>query len=145
MSKEINYNLVPINFMYCANGNCLQQNNCLRKLALQAIPTDRLIINTFNPAAYPKEGTNCVHFKENTLQRFALGITHLLDNLPHASALEVRTRLISYFGKNMYYRMKRKERYIAPREQMAIAKMFKNCGITENAIFDEYFNLFDWE
>ena len=79
------------------------------------------------------------------MQRFALGITHLLDNLPHASALEVRTRLISYFGKNMYYRMKRKERYIAPREQMAIAKMFKNCGITKKAVFDEYFNLFDWE
>lgn len=145
MSKEINYNLVPVNFMYCTNDNCLQQTNCLRKLATQTIPANRLIINTLNPLAYPKDGIACSQFKENVLQKYALGITHLLDNMPHVLAIEIKTKLIAHFGKNMYYRMKRKERYITPKEQKDITKIFRSKNYTQEVVFDEYYNLFDWE
>ena len=145
MSVKINYDLVPVHFMYCANNECLQHNKCLRKTAMEVIPTNRLTVNVFNPMAYPNANEPCVYYKENILHRYALGFDRLMDELPHAMALKMRSRMISYYGKSMYYRFKRKERYITPKEQKIIAQLFKDSGYKNEIAFDNYSDLHNWD
>ena len=50
-------------------------------------------------------------------KRFALGITHLLDNVPHKEALGIKRELMAELNRTTYYRCYRKERLLKPKEQ----------------------------
>lgn len=40
------------------------------------------------------------------MKRYASGITHLLDKIPHAEALVIKREIYNFLGRNMYYRIK---------------------------------------
>ena len=77
--------------------------------------------------------------------RFAMGITHLLDKLPHSEAVIVKSLLYDLLKRNMYYRIKNKERSIRPSEQESIRQIFLSRGITDEPVFDEYIEQYDWD
>lgn len=145
MSVKINYDLVPVHFMYCANNECLQHGKCLRNEAMKVIPTNRLTINVINPTAYPHASEPCDYFKENVLHKYALGFDLLFNELPHALAIKMRSNMIGRFGKNMFYRFKRKERYITPKEQRIIVQLFRDNGYKNEIVFDNYSDLHNWD
>ena len=62
-------------------------------------------------------------------KRFALGITHLLDNVPHKEALGIKRELMAELNRTTYYRCYRKERLLKPKEQEYIRQLFLNRGI----------------
>ena len=64
---------------------------------------------------------------------------HLLDNIPHATAVIIRKRdILSDGGRSMYYRIRNKERLLHPEEQKQIAAIFIKHGIKYEPTFDIY-------
>lgn len=69
---------------------------------------------------------------------------HLLDNIPHATAVIIRKEIYSLMGRSMYYRIRNKERLLHPEEQKQIAAIFIKHGIKYEPTFDIYIEKYDW-
>lgn len=83
-------------------------------------------------------------FQITNQKRIALGITNLLDNVPHKTALLLRRQMVEHFGKTLYYRFLRKENELLPEHQIFIKQLFEQNGINEEPVFDSYRESFDW-
>lgn len=145
MEKDFNYTSAPKVYLFCLNAQCPQAAQCLRYQASQHINPERVIISVINPAHLTGITKECSYFQPNRLARYALGITHLLDKLPHTDALRLKKEIYNHFQRNMYYRIYNKERLIHPREQEFIRKLFLQIGIEEEPLFDEYIDKYDWD
>ena len=102
MSPDFNYSEVPATFLHCLNKQCKHS---------------------------AKE--SCPYFMADKKKRFALGITHLLDNVPHKEALGIKRELMAELNRTTYYRCYRKERLLKPKEQEYIRQLFLKRGIKE--------------
>lgn len=100
MKNEFDYQEVPYDFAHCLNDQCTQVNHCLRHLAAANSTSIRKFFPIVNPAHYPKERDKCPFFKSQIKKRIALGITNLLDNVPHKTALLLRRQMVEHFGKH---------------------------------------------
>lgn len=86
----------------------------------------------------------CPFFKADKKDRYALGITHLLDDLPHNKAIAIKRAMNENFSKGTFYRIQKKERLIAPNEQNIIRQIFIQYGIHADPLFDKYIEQYDW-
>jgi len=131
--------------MYCTFAQCVRANDCLRRQMMARITTSGpLSIVIVNPARIPGDGADCPHFQADCIVRFALGVTHLLDNIPYSKIRPLKRELISYFKKTTYYRIQEKERRISPGEQAFIRQLFARYEINEEPRFDRYIDEYDW-
>lgn len=46
--------------------------------------------------------------------------------------------MISHFGRGMYYRFYRKERFFDPEQQEYVRRLFRQKGIKEEPVFESY-------
>lgn len=145
MKPNLTYDQIPFNFVYCLHSQCPKAADCLRHKLLALVPSERMAIDTINPAHIAAHQDECPHFMPDRTVRFAIGITHLLDKMPHSEAVIIRNLLYGFFQRNMYYRIKNKERSIKPSEQESIRQIFLSRGITEQPVFDEYIDQYDWD
>ena len=53
-------------------------------------------------------------------------------------------QMLEHFGRNAYYRFRRKEQLITPSEQKYIRQLFRKKGITDEPIYDEYVERYEW-
>ena len=144
MNPNFNYNSVPYNFAYCFSDKCEHNAKCLRYQIAVHIPAEYGVISVINPLYRKPEGCDCPYFKVDQLKQFALGITHLLDKIPHSEAIVIKQQMIDHFQRSTYYRYWRKERLISPDEQEYIYQLFLKHGITNKPVFDEYVEQYDW-
>ncbi|MCD8183408.1 MAG: DUF6078 family protein [Bacteroides sp.] len=145
MEKDFDYNSIPKTYLYCLNAKCTRFAKCLRyQAAIHANPK-LASISVVNPSYIAGQEKDCPHFQPDRLSRFALGITNLLDKIPHAQAVRLRDSLYSHLGRSMYYRIRNRERLIHPEEQEFIRQLFLRYGIKEKPVFDEYVELYDWK
>lgn len=144
MEKDFNYHEVPYTFMHCIHTSCVRANDCLRYRVMQHATPDRASITIVNPVQIPENGNDCPHFFADQKARYALGITHLLDNIPHKVAVQIRNILYMYFQRNIYYRIRNQERLIKPAEQDYIRQVFLKKGINEEPVFDTYIEQYEW-
>ncbi|MEG1564943.1 MAG: DUF6078 family protein [Bacteroides sp.] len=144
MKSDFDYSSVPYDFAHCFIEQCPLATECLRhQVALHVSPQCETL-TIVNPAI-PAHGTNsCPYFKTDKLVHYASGISSLLNNLIYAEAISIKQRLLDHFGRNTYYRFKRKERLISPSEQAYISQLFRDKGITEEPKYDEYVDQYDW-
>ncbi|MDL2222785.1 DUF6078 family protein [Bacteroidales bacterium OttesenSCG-928-M11] len=138
MKKSINYKEVPQNYVHCLNTACKRANDCLRFMVGQAVPDDVTLFTTINPSAINALGGECQYFEPIKLIRYALGITHLYDNMSHAKYVQVKNAIHKYFGHARYYRIYNKLYYITPEQQDFIRDLFRKEGVEEEPVFDEY-------
>ncbi len=144
MKPDFDYSTVPYGYVHCLNRQCQHATNCLRhQVALRASPDCTTFI-VVNPSHVAPNGEECSYFAPDRLQQFALGITHLLDNVSYSNAVIIKKQMIDFFEKATYYRCWRRERLIKPDEQAYIRKLFLDKGITENPLFDEYVEQYEW-
>lgn len=144
MKPDFDYNSVPHGFIHCLNGQCPQANNCLRHQIALRIPSECKTITIINPSYASATDKQCSYFMPDRTLRFARGITHLLDNIPHRNAMHIKEKMIAHFNRTTYYRFWRKERLIHPKEQEYIRQLFHNQGITDDPAFDAYEERYDW-
>lgn len=144
MLQEFDYSSVPHKFIHCLNGQCKHANSCLRYQVTRYIPEQRSNFIIANPACTTPEGETCPFFMSDQRETFALGITHLLDDIPHQEVKVIKRQLIACLNKATFYRCWRKERLIKPAEQEQIRQIFLRNGITTPPRFDEYVEEYDW-
>lgn len=142
--ENFDYSLVPYSFMHCIHASCVHANDCLRYRVMQHATSDRESLSIVNPARIPGNGNKCRHFLADKKVQFALGITHLLNNVPYNKALEIKRELKSYLERSTYYRIRNKERLIKPEEQNYIRQLFLRKGINEEPVFDAYIEQYEW-
>ena len=111
MNTQIDFNDIPKNYLYCTHNKCPRHNKCLRYQATLCMP--------------------------QTLPYYSV-VDHLLDNIPHATAVIIRKEIYSLMGRSMYYRIRNKERLLHPEEQKQIAAIFIKHGIKYEPTFDIY-------
>lgn len=143
MKKDFNYNDVPEGYIHCLNAQCSCSSKCLRfqlaTLAGKGIPYFTIV----NPS-YTAGQERCNYFRPNHLIRYALGITHLYDELTHIKYLKIKKVLHDYFGHSHYYRIYNKQLLINPKDQDFIRKTFLEEGIETEPLFDEYIEKYDF-
>lgn len=144
MKSEYDYQLLPETFAHCLNEQCERADGCLRRQAALRMPAERGIVTIVNPAHITPTGEDCSYFKADCLLRFARGITHLLDQVPHSDAVVIKQQLLSHFGRTHFYRFWRKERLLSPGQQEYIRQLFLKRGISGDPVFDEYVEQYEW-
>ena len=143
--KEFDYTSVPPTFLHCIHTQCSRADNCLRHNLMQHVIPDRAAIRIVNPTTIPENTENCPQFFPDRKMQFALGITHLLDNIPYSKAKNIRSGIYNYLQRNSYYRTLHKERLITPDEQNFIRQLFLEYEIKEEPQFDRYVEQYKWE
>lgn len=143
MEPYFDYNSVPHDFIHCSNQQCPHAQECLRYFVMQHLPPECETIRTITPA-YPN-GKECRYFLSSEKQKFARGIKHIYDNLPHQKAVEIKKNIINHFGKTLYYRIWREEYLITPAQQRYIQGVFRRKGIMEAPEYDAILNQYAWE
>lgn len=144
MNKKTSYDNVPKDFLYCIHDKCPRRDNCLRYQVTLDVSPKLSHYTTLNPKYITGNENECDFFKPNETTRFALGMNHLLDNVPHAVALTMRKDIYALMGRSMYYRILNEERTLHPIEQEQIADIFRKHGIKSPLVFDKYVDKYDW-
>lgn len=93
MLKNFNYSQVPNGYAHCFNDKCKKAEECLRHQITYHIPEDIRTIIVLNPVITSPKG-ECKEFIPCVPQKNAVGITHLLDNLPYSTARDIKNELI---------------------------------------------------
>ena len=145
MKPDFDYSTVPYNFVHCLRTECPHAAECLRYQVALRVPGKCETINVVSPSYTPPKGKECAYFLKDCMQRFAMGIKHMLDKLPHTDAMIIKKQMINYFSRTVYYRHWRNERAFSPKEQAYIRKLFLRRGITEEPIYEEYIEQYLWE
>jgi len=144
MHTDFDYSAVPHNYAHCVFAECVRAGDCLRRKVMLRATSDPQLITIINPMSVPGNGQNCPHFHADRTSRFAMGITHLLDDVPHSKAKKLHNEIYGYFQRNTYYRIFNKERLIKPAEQAYIRKLFQKYNIAEEPQFDRFVDQYDW-
>ncbi len=144
MEPESKFDSAPRGFAYCMDGQCRHAAECLRYLASQRLTPERKVFSIVNPACTTPQADSCPFFKEKRTIRYALGMTRLLDNLPHNKAVAVRQSVNACFSKGTLYRIRKMERFITPEEQRLIHSIFVQNGIDTEPVFDRYVDQYVW-
>ncbi|NDV81589.1 DUF6078 family protein [Bacteroides sp. 51] len=144
MKENFDYTQVPYNYVHCLHAQCGRAAGCLRFLVTQQAGSEVRHFSVFNPAHVIGKEEECPHFQEDRMACFALGITHLFDNVPYTKALKIKKMLYFRLKRNTYYRIQRKERQLTPEELSMIREVFRNEGIQEEPAFDELIYKYDW-
>lgn len=144
MDPNIKYESVPHDFPYCLNEQCKHSDKCLRYLTSKQLTQKRTVFSIVNPACTTPQADNCPYFKADKLDRYALGVTHLLDDLPHNKAVAIKRAINANFSKGTFYRIQKKERLITPDEQNIIRQLFIQYGVHTEPLFDTYIEQYDW-
>lgn len=61
-----------------------------------------------NPDCTTPQADTCPFFKADQKDRYALGITQLLDDLPHNKAIAIKRAMNTKFSKGTLYRIQKK-------------------------------------
>ncbi|WP_288205634.1 DUF6078 family protein [uncultured Parabacteroides sp.] len=144
MKPESKYESVPHNFAYCLNNQCKNSAKCLRYLTSKQLSPERQVFSIVNPACTMPDEGNCPFFKADQKVRYAKGITHLLDELPHNKAIAIKRQIYAYLKKGTFYRIRNKERLISPDEQNEIRRIFLRHSIYTDPNYDEFVEQYDW-
>ena len=144
MKADFNYADFPATFAQCFNEQCRRCDSCLRHQMALRVPKERAGLYIINPGYLESlSGETCRFFLLDQPQRFAIGITGLFDDLPVRKANIIKGQIMSYMGRSNFYRCKRKERMVKPKEQAYIKKLFLRQDIEDEPKYDEYREYYD--
>ena len=138
MEENFDYQAVPCGFTHCFNNQCPKGEKCLHCLVAMHSTNQYPTLSVVNPNCIPEDANACSFYKPVRKIRVAWGVKHLLDNVPHKDAEVLKSQMLGYFGRGMYYRFYRKEKYLSPEQQEYIRRIFRQKGIIEEPAFDSY-------
>ena len=144
MTPHFDFSEVPYSFGLCAAENCPKASTCLRRIAMQYAPVNRIFLPTMNPNRIIAGKGKCDYYCSNEKTRFALGFTRTANALTVRMASTFRYRMIRYFGRKNYYLKRRGALKITPAEQIYVINVAKELGVVLNDYFDGYIEEYNW-
>ena len=135
---------VPTNYTLCIKGDCPKAATCLRHRATQMMQADVQRWSILSPAYLVQIEGECPHYRSAEKVKYARGFVRMMSALTVKQAHVVKDSIVTTFGMNMYYRMRRGERLITPTEQEEIYQMLEQQGVTTRPEFDAYEKDYLW-
>ena len=135
---------VPTSYTLCIRRECPKAETCLRHVATQMMPAEVQTWSILSPAYLVQIEGDCPHYRSAEKVQYARGFVRMMSALTVKQADAMKDSIVSTFGMNMYYRMRRGERLITPTEQEAIYQMLEQQGITTRPEFDTYVEDYLW-
>ena len=134
----------PVNYTLCLKGDCPKAANCLRHVAVAMMPAEVQTWSIVSPTYLAQREGECPMFRSATKVQYARGFVRMMSTLTVKEAHAVKESIIATFGMNMYYRMRRGERLIAPTEQEEIYRLLEKQSVTTRPEFDTYKEGYLW-
>ncbi len=144
MIENLDYNQVPKGFTHCFNGQCPQASTCLRHQASRFIPATVRNVSVLNPSYVVADG-DCPEYMSDTPVRYAYGWTPMFNKLPYEKAVAIKAELLGTYGKNEFYRLKRKEKSFSPQAQRYVKRVFLRFGVEDEPVYEEYRYEYVWQ
>ena len=142
---------IPKGYTYCFADElaCPKAGTCLRALAggLSAEEPRIKCVNAISPHYIKRlpSADACEFYRSDSPVRFAAGMTHLFDEVPHRVFATVRAAVMACFSCESYFYQSRKgERLITPEEQRRILAVFRRNVPGVTPVFDRYVDKEDW-
>ena len=134
----LTYDMVPTGFQLCVNSDCPKAESCLRYQSSTLCTNRDVFFTVLNPAYAQAHADHCKYFHPIRAISYAKGFTRMLRKLPKEISDDIRNHLIGYFGHTQYYRARKGEVLIAPKEQRYIRNLIKKYRQTLDEPFDGY-------
>ena len=129
---------VPNNYTLCTQSDCPKAATCLRHVATKMMPAEVKTWQIVSPAYLAQTEGECPMFRSAKKVMYARGFVRMIRSLPVNVSETVAHKLISRFGRNAYYDMRKGKRAIAPDEQEIICAVVAECGAQQEVTFDSY-------
>lgn len=135
---------IPEHYAQCLNRQCVRSQKCTRQLVAEQCISKNSTIRVVNPKCIPEDTNMCPFFHVVQVVRLAWGVRNLLDKVPLKEAKVLKSKMLNYFGRNIYYSIYRKERGMTPEQQRFVSQIFRNQGIAEAPAFEYYTEEYKW-
>ena len=126
---------VPKGYAVCYNNQCPRNKECLRYLCYTVLPESEDVCPAVLPQAW--QGDECRKFVEARPVQLAWGMKRLFKDVPSWQSPVIRHELMDLFGsRTTYFRYRRGEFLITPKQQEQVAEIFQRYGITAPRCYD---------
>ena len=144
MTKEERLLAKAVHYLPCFINDCDRHETCLHWMAGHYANSDDTIITCVNPNSLEIKAGSCPHYRENTTVTYAVGMMHLLDDIPLVQARKIKRRLINLFSRTRFYQYRNGVRPIPPEHQQQIASICKAEGWTGDIRYDSFEEDYLW-
>ncbi len=135
---------VPNNYTLCIKNDCPKAATCLRHVAVGMMSSEVQRWSIVSPAYLAQTEGECPVYRSAEKVQYARGFVRMMSALTVKQAHAFKDGIVSTFGMNMYYRMRRGERLITPTEQEEIYALLEKQGVPERPEFDAYVEDYLW-
>lgn len=142
----IRFEEIPFGYRLCLKDNCPLAEECLRHLAVQALPASQNSVSAILPGkCTADENGKYPYFRSNVKVRYARGFTRVLTTFPVNVLEAFRDRLIGIYPRNKYFKMRRGGVLLTPAEQELIVRAARAKGFQGEFTFDNYEDHYLWQ
>ena len=141
MEKDFDFKQVPYNWPLCYLSECGRKEECLRYQVTSCVPQQVTNYPCVLPTAL--EQGQCRYFHAIQKVRAAAGFRRIISELKEKDLYSIRREMTAYIGSQAaYYRYKRGERLLTPKQQEWIKKMLCRYGYDGEVRFDGYQDIY---
>ena len=134
MDKDFDFKQVPYGWAMCYVEACPRKDECLRYQVYLSLP-GRMVNKCVMPGVLRQP--SCPHFRPIRKMRAAIGFTNIFNEVKAKDIAEMRKELAAFLGSTTtFYRYRKGEILLNPRQQQWIRDMFRRYGYTEEVVFD---------
>lgn len=142
----IRFEDIPHQYGLCLNDDCPLAHKCLRHLALEALPESKNFATILLPGrCTPRADGTYTYYHSNTKVRYACGFRSVLTQFPVQVLNNFRDYLIMVYPRNKYFKIRRGDIHLSPKEQEFIIRVAKEQGFQGEFTFDKYEEDYLWQ
>lgn len=135
---------MPAGYTTCQQADCPRANTCLRQLAYESMMAKAPVLSIFNPRFCTKNDT-CPHFRDSAPVTYAREFTGMQRKMFPTQYQTFMSFLMSRFGRTSYFKRRRGETPLSPKEQKLILQALRLAGVSEELKFDQYEENINWQ
>lgn len=145
MKEPLDYSSVPYNFGLCGAEDCPRAATCLRRIAFECTPAEKVFLPMMNPHRLKMMKDACEYYRSGEKVRYARGFMHTINALTIRAADSFRFRMIEYMGRKNYYLKRKGDINLTPAEQQRVINVAKSLGVVQEEYFDGYVEDYNWD
>lgn len=142
----IRFEDIPFDYKLCLKDDCPLAEECLRHLAVKALPESKNSVSVILPGKCTADENGAYpYYRSHVKVRYARGFSRVLATFPVNVLEAFRDRLISIYPRNKYFKMRRGGLLLTPQEQELIVRTAQAKGFQGKFTFDNYEEHYRWE
>ena len=143
MKKHL-FTSIPNNYPVCQHSDCKLAKKCLHYLAYTHLVKTEEWLRLINPRQCTKDN-QCTHYRNSKPVTYALGFTNFQKHMFPEQYQTFMHILIDKFGRDPYFKRRRGDIAITPKDQQTILDALKKAKVSKELRFDAYEELVNWD